>query len=220
MWLGIVRHALLHLIPNPKGGRRPIGLVDGVCRLWEFARRPILRAWRSECRKGYDYGAKGRTSTNAVRGQSLCNEAAVAGDSAAATILVDLAKVFESVPPEHAWRRGLAIGVAPRILRLALEVSCFAGHLTPHGVTADGVLALPAILASTSFATDELFVVMAAVCDDLLRVWPPLAETGLGLTLVVDDLGLHMRAPTARSWASVGPPLRMPCRSLSTSVVW
>lgn len=36
---------------------------------------------------------------------------------------------------------------------------------------------------------------LAEVCDDLQRVWP-LAEGRLGLTLVVDDLGVHMRTPS------------------------
>ena len=64
------------------------------------------------------------------------------------------------------------MGVHPVILRLSLEVCSFSRHLTLHGVTADGVSTLSAILAGTSFATDELFVVMAGVCDELQRVWP------------------------------------------------
>ena len=74
-------------------------------------------------------------------------------------------------------------------------ICCFARHLTLHGVTADGVLTLSAILAGTTFATDELFVVMAEVCDDLRRVWPLTGQrVGLGLTLVGDDLGVRARA--------------------------
>ena len=59
------------------------------------------------------------------------------------------------------------MGVHPIILRLSLEICSFAKHLTLHGVTADGVLTLSAILAGASFATDEPFAVMAEVCDDL-----------------------------------------------------
>lgn len=64
----------------------------------------------------------------------------------------------------------------PTILRLALEITCFSRHLTLHGVTADGALTLSAILAGASFATGELFVVMAEVCDDVQRVWSPLTD--------------------------------------------
>ena len=53
-WMLILGHVpaclaliLIHLIPKPKGGKRPIGLVDGLCRLWEEIRRPIMTTWRS-----------------------------------------------------------------------------------------------------------------------------------------------------------------------------
>ena len=148
----MVRRALLHLIPKPTGDRRPTGLVDGVCRLWEFARRPAMRAWRADRGREYDYGAKGRTAADAVWRQSLCDEAAEAGELAAATTLIDLCKAFESVPLEHVWKRGLAMGINPLILRLSLEICRFSRHLTLHGVTADGVLTRSAILAGTLFA--------------------------------------------------------------------
>ena len=60
---------------------------------------------------------------------------------------------------------------------------------------ADGVLTLSAILADTTFATDELFVVMVEVCDDFSTGVAPLLKGRLGLALVVDNLGAHMRAP-------------------------
>lgn len=87
------------------------------------------------------------------------------------------------------------MGVNTHLLRLALEISCFSRHLTLHGVTADGVLTLSAILTGTTFATDELSVVMAEVCDDLQRVWSSRSGVRSGFTLVVDDLGVHVRAP-------------------------
>ena len=34
LWPAVVRHALLHLIPKTDGGRRPIGLIHGLCKLW------------------------------------------------------------------------------------------------------------------------------------------------------------------------------------------
>lgn len=132
-WPATVRHAILHLIPKPKGGRTPIGLVDGICRLWEFTRRPAMRAWHSRCEREHDYGAKGRTSTDAVWCQSLCDEATEAGGLAAATTLISLTKAFECVPLEHVWRRGLAMGINPHLQCLALVISRFSKHLALHG---------------------------------------------------------------------------------------
>ena len=45
IWPEALRHSLLHLIPKPGGGRRPIGLIDGTCRLWELVRKEIVTRW-------------------------------------------------------------------------------------------------------------------------------------------------------------------------------
>ena len=43
-WPSAVRRAILHLTPKRDEGRRPIGLVDGLCRLWEKVRKPQVQA--------------------------------------------------------------------------------------------------------------------------------------------------------------------------------
>ena len=108
LWPEAVRHAILHLIPKRGGGRRPIGLVDGLCRLWELARRPLVRRWRAEHTRKYDYGGRGRTSTDAVWLQALHDESAEVLGRASSTVLWDLCKAFESVPLGRVWARGLA----------------------------------------------------------------------------------------------------------------
>ena len=187
MWPSAVKHALLHLIPKAAGGRRPIGLVDGLCRLWELARRPVVREWRRQQRRPYDYGARGRKATDAVWLQALYDEAAEEDGEAAATVLLDLTKAFESVPLALVWERGLALGFPAGILRLSLEVCAFVRHLTLDGVCGEGVHSLSAILAGTSFATDLLYVVMMGPCDRLAEAWPR-----LNLSLVVDDLAAQV----------------------------
>lgn len=171
VWPGVVGHALLHPIPKPEGGRRPTGLVDDVCRLWEFAHRPVMREWRASFHRDYDYGAKGCTSIDAMWRQALCDEAVATRGAAAATTLIDLCKVFKSVPLEHVWRWGLVMGINPIILRPSSEICSFSRHLTLHWVAVDGVLTLSVFFAGISFATDEMFTIMAEVRDDLQRVW-------------------------------------------------
>ena len=87
-------------------GRRPIGLVDGLCRLWERARQPLVHAWRAQHTRKYDYGVKGRSSTDAVWLQSLYDESAEVLGKTSSTVLLDLAKACESAPLEHVWGRG------------------------------------------------------------------------------------------------------------------
>ena len=118
LWPGALRHAMLHLIPKRDLGKRPIGLVDGFCRLWELARRTLVREWRAEHTRRYDYGGKGRTSSDAVWLQALYNEAAESCDEVAVTVLFDLTKAFESVPLELVWARGVELGFPLGVLRL------------------------------------------------------------------------------------------------------
>jgi len=118
--------------------------------------------------------------------QALYDETAVASGEVAATVLLDLAKAFESVPLELVWERGKDRGFPLGVLRLSLEVCAFVRHLTLAGATADGVSTLSAILAGTSFATDLLYAVLIVPCDNLLLRWPR-----LNLSLVVDDLAVQ-----------------------------
>ena len=48
-WPRQLGEAMVHLIPKPIGGRRPIGLVSSLPRLWERARKPLLLQWRTAC---------------------------------------------------------------------------------------------------------------------------------------------------------------------------
>jgi len=187
IWPEALQHVLLHLIPKKGGGKRPIGLVNGLCRLWELVRRPLVRAWRAAQGRKYDYGARGRSSTDAVWLQALYDEAAEFSEEAAATALLDLTKAFESVPLELIWARGNEMGFPPGILRLSLEMCAFVRHLVLEGVLGEGTETLSAILAGTSFATDLLFIVMTMPCDRLLERWPR-----ANLSLVVDDMAIQL----------------------------
>jgi len=190
LWPEALRHALLHLIPKREGGKRPIGLVNGLCRLWELARRPLVREWRATQKRRYDYGLRGRSSTEAVWVQALHDEATEFTGEAAATALLDLTKAFESVPLAMVWARGCQLGFPLAVLRLSLEMCAFARHLVLEGVLGEGIDTLSAILAGLSFATDLLFIIMTEPCDRLERKWPD-----LNLSLVVDDLAVQAVGP-------------------------
>jgi len=211
LWPEAVRHAILHLIPKRGGGRRPIGLVDGLCRLWELARRPLVRRWRAEHTRKYDYGGRGRTSTDAVWLQALHDESAEVLGRASSTVLLDLCKAFESVPLERVWARGLAENFPVGVLRLALEVCSFTRHLTLEGVVSAGVSTLSAILAGTSFATDLLYLVMLEPCDRLEREFGP----DLNLSLVVDDLAIQAVVPEAALQGAIVGATRMAVEDLT-----
>ena len=146
--------ALVHLIPKSSGGTRPIGLVQGLCRLWEAARRPLMVAWRTGMRRTWDNGAKGNTMSMALWLQSLWDEWAQGQDQqSAATTLIDLQKAFESVLLSRLWANGVMLGVPLQLLRLSLEMQGFLRHLV-FSTVADprGIETHTAILAGTAFA--------------------------------------------------------------------
>ena len=193
MWPEVVRHTLVNLLLKPTGDRRPIGLVDGLLKLWEGARKPWVQAWRSRMNRRYDSSSRGKRITDALWRQSLANEAAVATGQSASTALLDLVKAYEQLDLTQAWVNGLAMGFPLVILRMALEAFTFARHLTFLGLTAEaGCPSLTALLAGTTFALDILFLVVAPTCDALEHSWPTLR-----INLVVDDLALQVTGETS-----------------------
>jgi hypothetical protein len=182
---------VLHLTPKPGGGRRPIGLVDGTCRLWELARKELVTRWRASLQRPYDFSRKGKASAEAVWIQALGDEDAEASGEASATLLMDLTKAFESVPLHEVWRRGVLLKFPLKILRLGLELCSAPRHLTYGGaVMAKGVASLSAILAGLTFATDYMFIALAPEIDRWVYRYPCLK-----VAAVVDDVSIQMSGP-------------------------
>ena len=46
--------------------KMPVGMIDGICRVWELSRRELVQRWRIRNSRPYGYGAKGRPSVDAV----------------------------------------------------------------------------------------------------------------------------------------------------------
>ena len=186
-WPEQVRTILVAQIPKASGGRRPIGLLPGLVRIWERLRKPVVEVWRRSVERDYNWAAKGRSAQTAVWRQALRDEAAIARGKMTAATLVDLVKAFEMVKLELVWRQGLALHFPPLVLRMVLESFAFARMLSWKGAVAEEVHTLSAILAGGSFATDALYIVLIWPCDELVFENPR-----ADLCLFVDDLTLHV----------------------------
>ena len=66
MWPSQVAIILMAQIPKAGGGKRPVGLLAGLVRLWEKARMPIIQKWRTTISRDYNWAAKGRSPQAAV----------------------------------------------------------------------------------------------------------------------------------------------------------
>ena len=139
--------ALMHLIPKTDGGRRPIGVLPSIVRIWERVRKPVIQAWLEENSRNYDWASQGRSSEGAAWHQSLIDEAATANGLASASTLMDLAKAFEMISLHHVWAAGIRHGFPLDLLVLILEAFAFARTLVYQGSVSEPTLTLSAVLA-------------------------------------------------------------------------
>ena len=185
-WPAVMQTVLIAQIPKSDGGRRPIGLLPTLVRVWEKVRKPIVSQWRATIHRSYNYADRGKSAQAAAWKQALHAEAAAASGGFSVAGLVDLTKAFEMVRLDLVWAVGLKLHCPPEILRLELEAFAMARRLTMLGVVTEPVLTLSAVLAGGAFATDALFLLMVGPCDRLLVEHP-----GIEPCLFVDDLTLH-----------------------------
>ena len=81
-WPALIRLVLIVLLPKADGGRRPIGLLPTIVRVWMRARGPIARSWRAALGKGFLYGGcRPRGTEGGVdagsQGRDRCHEQTV-----------------------------------------------------------------------------------------------------------------------------------------------
>ena len=203
-WPKPIQHIIVALIPKADGGRRPIGLLPALVRLWEKLRRPVVARWRTATTRSYNWAAKGRSPQAAVWKESLRSEAAAAKGLSSGAVLIDLVKAFEMVRLELIWYAGVRLGFPVAILRLILESFAFDRRLKCGGAYSEAFETKSAILAGGGYATDALFMILVDPCDMLIQTFP-----SADICLFVDDLTIHVRGsesevasdlPAATEW--------------------
>ena len=198
-WPSQVRLAMVHLIPKASGGRRPIGLLASLVRLWERARKIEVEKWRSSCRREYNWMCRGKGSERSAWAQSIYDEAAVASGRTTASVMLDLVKAFEQVVLGQVWRCGAKLDFPKRLLTLALEACAFTRRLSYKGAVSSEAHTVTAILAGGGMATDLLFVALVEAVDGILRRHEEAAtRTTLRCYMIVDDIKLTVEGPEAR----------------------
>ena len=192
VWPDQVHEALMYFIPKLAGGRRPIGLLAALPRLWAKVRRERVRKWRHEMGKGYDWMRKGKGAQQAVWIQSVMEEAAQQRGLASAAVLVDLVKAFEQVMLQLVWTAGIQHGFPMNILRLSLEACAFPRRMVFRGAYSQRVVTtLSAILAGHGFGTDFMLLALMGPIDQLLGKHPRLS-----VFLVADDAKFGIQGPS------------------------
>ena len=217
-WPEAVADVIVHLTPKPSGGRRPIAVLATVARIWERARKPVMRQWAARDHKGYGWAAQGRSAEAAAWTQSLYDEAATQQGLASAAVFFDLTKTFDMIRLEDVWAAGLRARLPAGILRLAMESFAFARRLTFRKEVAEPVHTLSAILAGSGMAQIALAIVLAEPLERIMRTQPQRSLGGSGCVrprdshdtpdpsfdlyirwcIYVDDIAVHvMGSPSA-----------------------
>ena len=188
-WPEEIATSLIHLIPKPGGGRRPIGVLPTIVRIWERTRKAVAQRWSRENQRAYDWATQGRSSESAAWHQSLLDEAAKGRHELSAAVFLDLAKAFEIARLEDIWYAGVHYGFPLDLLRLALEAFSFARRLSFQGAVSETVYSLSAILAGGGFAQLSLLLVLLRPLDRMIFHY-----TGcpISFCLYVDDIALHV----------------------------
>ena len=154
-WPQQLQEALVHLIPKPTGGRRPIGLVASLPRLWDRVRRPVLQGWRNTCQREYNWMCRGKGAARAIWAQSVEEEAAKFEAKKSTVVLIDLVKAFEQVTLGSVWEAGVRANFPSKMLRLAMEMCMAKRRLVyKRAASKECVVTKTAILAGPGVATD------------------------------------------------------------------
>ena len=193
-WPSELSTSLIHLIPKPSGGRRPIGVLPTLVRVWERIRKCEVQKWSNATRRHYDWATKGRSAEAAAWTQSLFDEAAAADGLQTAAVFLDLAKAFETIKLELVWQAGARFGFPPDLLRMSLEAFAFERRLTYQSAISAPTNTLSAVLAGGGLAQVSMLLVLMRPLD---RLWDGFQNQGLSLCAYVDDVALHFSGSAA-----------------------
>ncbi len=186
LWPENLLEALIHLIPKPAGGRRPIGVLTSLLRVWERARRPVVLDWRETCSRQYQWMMRGRGASRAVWAQTVLEESARQKGLVSAAVLVDLVKAFEQIILAGVWAAGLQHGFPAVVLRMGLELCTARRRLVyRRAFSARAVHTLSAILAGSGFASDFMYLMLLGPLDTLVKEY-----TALRIFVIADDIKL------------------------------
>ncbi len=200
LWPQQLMEALICLIPKPAGGRRPIGLLASLVRLWERARRPYIVDWRVKVHREYNWMVRGRGAARAVWAQSVVEEAARQRGLASAAVLIDLVKAFEMVVLARVWHDGMGLDFPKELLRLSMEVCSFERRLVYRGAySKETIHTLTAILAGSGYATDFMFVMIMRAVDLIVQKYE-----NVDACVIADDVKLSVTGTEDKVASDIG----------------
>ena len=185
-WPEAFAFVLIVLLPEPDGGRRPIGLFDAKIRLWMRMRSNLSRMWEAANPSPAIFGGRGCGAQRAAWLSSLTAECAALANVEFAQTLIDLVKAFERVPHHILVTFAVKWNYNIVVLRLSLAAYRIARAIGIDGVFSRLVVATRGTTAGAGMATSELRPFMLDLIKSRTKMF-----LQVGHVLYVDDLTLE-----------------------------
>ncbi len=174
------------LLPKPRGGYRPIGLLPAAYRVWAKARRVHADRWEAQHARQYLSSAKGNGPQDTMWRMAARHEAGTAEGEQAGIVADDLAAFFETIDRQVLMREAAALGYPAPLLRAALAAYSSARMVTLHGRVAREVYPTVGVIAGCSLAMSLVKLFYLRAMDSLVVRLP----SSVVLDVHVDDLTL------------------------------
>ncbi len=193
-WPRQLRLVMTALIPKPKGGFRPVGILPAPYRLWAKARRGWADRWEQDNARPYLSSAKGNGPLDTMWRLGARQEAGTVGEDQAVVIAEDLGSFFETVDRERLMGEAAAMGYPAPILRAALGAYSSARMVTLQGRVSREIFPTVGVIAGCSLAMSLTKLLYVRALDEYVAKLPGTVS----LDVHVDDFTL----------AAIGPPHR------------
>jgi hypothetical protein len=190
------------LIAKAGGGRRPIGLLATLIRVWEAVRKDQFREWEDRAvTERYDWAVAGRSAEGGAWDLAFDAECASSQGYVTVAAFLDLVKAFEYVRLVDLWRLGRAAGAPFYIFRMIMEVFSLPRAFRLGSACGRVLVDVHrSIVPGSAFACAALRIIMVNIIERVRAVVP-----GIAPMLYVDDLAL---TATARSAEVAGSRVR------------
>ena len=167
-WCDALDLVLIVLLPKSDGGRRPIGLLCTIIRIWMRVRSDILREWEREQAHGSVFAGCDMGAQRAAWCTAFTAEAAALNGDEHGLSLMDLVKAFETVPHHMLVEAAKLRGYPLRLLRLSLQAYRLQRVVGIDGAYSKRIRATRGTTAGSGSATTEL---KALLLDLVGRGW-------------------------------------------------
>ncbi len=143
---------IILLLNKKSGGRRPVGILPTLYRVWAAIRKPLLHAWERNWSRNFFAAGRGKSATDAAWHRALRAEHAALVGASAGSILWDLRKCFEHGRHSVLAREAEALGFPMAMARLATAVYSAERRLCLDGAMSRPVKATRGFIAGCAWA--------------------------------------------------------------------